>query len=857
MDIFDKLTNQMAQILDASLNLALLNKNPEVKNYHLVWAALSQTNSSLMKACNKIELDPKAVALSLESMAKNDTSSSGVSKDNIKLSVSTHNSLQTAMGLMTQNGDEFLSFDVWFLANFDELFAFFAPYVDKVRFKEALSGVRKSKVTSKSDDDTSDVLEQYSIDFTQKAKDGEFDPVIGRDDEIKRSMEILMRKTKNNPILIGEPGVGKTAIIEGLAQRIVTQDVPSSLQNKRILSLDLGSMIAGAKYRGEFEERLKALIKEVKKDTNIILFIDEIHTIIGAGAPEGGMDAANLLKPMLSRGELRTIGATTQKEYRKYFEKDQAMQRRFQSVIVDEPSVYEAISIMRGLKESLENFHSITIEDDALLASVYLSKRYISDRFLPDKSIDLIDEAASELKMEIQSRPASLDKVLRDIARFSVEKQAVLMEKNDQNRQAIKDLDEKLSSLQAQKDTLQKQFDEEKRIFDEISKIKQTIDQLKKQAQNAQREANYNLAAQIEHGSLPDAQKTLASIEQKWQSMQEKGTLIQNSVTKESIARVVSKWTQIPVQKMLEGEKQRFLNVAQILKEEIIAQDEAIDAIARVIKRSKAGLNDENRPLGSFFFLGPTGVGKTQSAKILAKFLFDESDALIRFDMSEYMEKHSASRLVGAPPGYVGYDEGGQLTQAIRKKPYSIILFDEVEKAHKDVFNILLQVLDDGRLTDNKGVTVDFKNTIIILTSNIASDLISQTKDKKLAKELVMGELKHHFKPEFLNRLDDIIIFNPLTTDNAKAIVELLIKDLQKRLDNKKIQLSFTQEAIAFIANTGFDDVFGARSLRRKLNDTVEEMLSDLILSGELNEGEAVSFDVVDEKLQIKINFAK
>jgi ATP-dependent Clp protease ATP-binding subunit ClpB len=857
-NIFEKLTNQMQEAIESSISLALYNKNQEVEPIHFIWALITNTNSLLNQALNKMNIDKAAMELEIKSKANSLPKVSSVSKENIKLSRNFASSLQNAQAVATKNGDSFIAVDSWLIANINEasIKEIFSKYLDISEFVKTLEAIRGGKkVDSKSADDISEALEKYGIDLTAKARESELDPVIGRDEEITRTMQILLRKTKNNPILLGEPGVGKTAIVEGLAQRIVAKDVPLSLQNKKLIALDMGQLIAGAKYRGEFEERLKAVIEEVKKDKNIILFIDEIHTIIGAGASEGSMDAANLLKPALARGELRTIGATTLKEYRKYFEKDAAMQRRFQPVTVNEPSIAEALSIMRGLKERLETYHNITILDSALVASVKLSDRYITDRFLPDKAIDLIDEAASELKIQIESEPAELDKVKREIARLEVEKEAIMMEKNAKNDDRIKELIKELENPNEKRRSLEAQFDNEKAVFEDIAKLKHQIDEAKREAENAKRESNFNKAAEIEYGKIPELNKKLNEQNLKWQKMQEEGTLLKNSVDEESIAKIISKWTNIPVAKMLQSEKEKVLKVEEILKQEVIGQEEAIKAIAKTIKRNKAGLSELNKPIGSFMFLGPTGVGKTQTAKSLAKFLFDSEKALIRFDMSEYMEKHSVSRLIGAAPGYVGYDEGGQLTEAVRRKPYSVILFDEIEKAHSDVFNILLQVLDDGRLTDNKGVTVDFKNTIIILTSNIGSRDIMESKDKFERETKVLNQLKSHFRPEFLNRLDDIVIFNPLGFEEIVKIVDNFVDSIRKKVAEKNITIILSEDAKRKIAKIGFDPTYGARPLKRAIYDIIEDQLAELILRDELKEGDSVRFDIENDDIVAKVVF--
>ncbi|MEJ2437888.1 MAG: AAA family ATPase, partial [Sulfurovaceae bacterium] len=679
-------------------------------------------------------------------------------------------------------------------------------------------------------------------------------PVIGRDEEVQRVMQILIRKTKNNPILIGEPGTGKTAIVEGLAQRIVAKEVPLSLQKMRVVSLDMSRLIAGAKYRGEFEDRLKAVVDEVKKAANVILFIDEIHTIVGAGASEGSMDAANILKPALARGELHTIGATTLKEYRKYFEKDAALQRRFQPVKVDEPNINEALQILRGLKERLETHHNVNITDSALVAAAKLSDRYITDRFLPDKAIDLIDEAAAELKMQIESEPSELAKTKRELSSLRVEKEALKMEESKKNSSRIEEIEKEIADLEEKRMSLESQFEAEKSVFEDIAKAKASIESLKSKAALTKREGDFNKAAEIEYGQIPEEQKKLDALEEKWEKMQEQGTLLKNSVDEEMIASIISRWTGIPVTKMLQSDKEKILHIEDVLRKDVVGQDEALKAVARAIKRNKAGLSDASRPIGSFMFLGPTGVGKTEVAKTLAKFLFDSEKSLIRIDMSEYMEKHAASRLVGAPPGYVGYEEGGQLTEAVRRKPYSVILFDEIEKAHPDVFNTLLQVLDDGRLTDNKGVVVDFKNTIIIMTSNIASDKIIEIEDPEAKREAVNGELKKHFKPEFLNRLDDIVIFNPLKLDDITQIVSILFAGIQKRLQAKEITITLSDKAKEYIAKVGFDPIYGARPLKRALYETIEDKLSELILEDKITAGSSVAFDVKGDEVVANIS---
>ncbi len=847
MSILEKLTNQMTESLDSAVSLALHNKNQEIMPIHLLWALITNTNSILNQALNKLNIDKAALELEIKREAAKLPAVSNLVKENIRLSQQFISSLQKGEGLMSAGGDKFLAVDTYLLANIDESFmkTVIGKYVDKMEFKKTLEGIRGGKsIDSQSSDETLEALAQYGDDLNQKAIDGKLDPVIGRDEEIQRTMQILIRKTKNNPILLGEPGTGKTAIVEGLAQRIVNKEVPLSLQKMRVISLDMSRLIAGAKYRGEFEDRLKAVVDEVKKAGNIILFIDEIHTIVGAGASEGSMDAANILKPALARGELHTIGATTLKEYRKYFEKDMALQRRFQPVKVDEPSINEALQILRGIKEKLETHHNVNITDSALIAAAKLSDRYITDRFLPDKAIDLIDEAAAELKMQIESEPNELAKTKRELSTLRVEKEALKMEEGDKNKKRVDEIEKEIANLEEKRVGLQNQFELEKNVFNDISKVKTEIDSLKTKADAVKREGDFSKAAEIEYGQIPAAKQKLEELETKWDQMKAEGTLLKNSVDEEMIASIVSRWTGIPVTKMLQSEKDKILHIEDVLKQEVVGQEEALRAVARAIKRNKAGLSDTNRPIGSFMFLGPTGVGKTQVAKTLAKFLFDSEKSLIRIDMSEYMEKHAASRLVGAPPGYVGYEEGGQLTEAVRRKPYSVVLFDEIEKAHPDVFNTLLQVLDDGRLTDNKGVTVDFKNTIIIMTSNIASDKIMTITDKEARESAVNNELKNYFKPEFLNRLDDIVIFNPLGIEAITGIVDILFDSIRKKLQTKEIEISLTKEAEAFIAEAGFDPVYGARPLKRALYEIVEDKLAELILEEKIHEGSKVEFDV-------------
>ncbi|EDP6890135.1 AAA domain-containing protein [Campylobacter upsaliensis] len=849
----DFLTDSMLSNVESAVSLAIHSKNSEVVPLHLLWALALDSTSLLSQICNKLNISKEALELELKSQIKALPTSSNVSRDNIRISNELLNSLENAKGLMSANGDSYLSVDTYLIAESKRspIKELLAKFIDLNELKKELELLRAGrKIESKTSEDTMDALNKFGIDLTQKAKQNELDPIIGREEEIERTMQILIRKSKNNPILLGEPGVGKTAIVEALAQRIVKKDVPTSLQNKRLIALDMSALIAGAKYRGEFEDRLKSVVDEVIKSKNVILFIDEIHTIVGAGASEGSMDAANILKPALARGELHTIGATTLKEYRKYFEKDAALQRRFQPVSVNEPSINEALAMLRGIKEKLEIHHNVSITDSALIAAAKLSKRYINDRFLPDKAIDLIDEAAAELKMQIESEPSSLRKVRKELETLEVEKEALKMEQNEANNKRLDEIAKEIANLKEKQNALNAQFENEKSVFDSISTKKKEIDLLKSEANLAKTKGDFQKAAELEYGQIPSLEKEVLSLEEKWQLLSQNGVLLKNKVDEDLVAGILSKWTGISVQKMLKSEKQKFLEVEKHLKESVIGQDRALNALAKAIKRNKAGLNEGSKPIGSFLFLGPTGVGKTQSAKALAKFLFDDEKAMIRFDMSEFMEKHSISRLLGAPPGYIGHEEGGELTEAVRRKPYSVILFDEVEKAHKDVFNILLGILDDARATDSKGVSVDFKNTIIILTSNIASSAIMSLKGKE-QEEAVKAELKNFFKPEFLNRLDDIITFNPLGENEAYEIVKLLFKDLQKSLENKGLKATLSDEAAKFIAKEGFDEDFGARPLKRAIYDKIEDKLSDMILSDTLSLNDTISIDLKENEIVI------
>ena len=850
-NIFNELTSMSQDLIDSAISLAIGNKNPQVVPLHMLWALSADSNSLLNQILNKANVSKEALVLDIKSNADKLPQSSNVSKNNIQISNELIDSFERAKAVMIGMGDKFIAVDSWIIANLDSepMRGILSKYIDLLEIKKELELMRGGKsIDTQTADENLDSLNKFGIDLTKKAASGELDPVIGRDEEITRMMQILIRKTKNNPILLGEPGVGKTAIVEGLAQLIVKKAVPTTLANKRVIALDMSALIAGAKYRGEFEDRLKAIIDEVKKAGNIILFIDEIHTIVGAGASEGSMDAANILKPALARGELHTVGATTLKEYRKYFEKDAALQRRFQPVNVAEPSVNEALQILRGIKDRLEVHHNVTITDSALVTAAKLSHRYISGRFLPDKAIDLIDEAAAELKRQIESEPFELAKTKREIETLIVEKEALKMEGEDKNSDRLNEIEKEIANLNEKKSKLEAKFKNEKAVFNGISEAKKQIETLKNEAEQAKRNNAYEKAAEIEYGKIPEANTKIKELEAKWEEMKKGGVLLKNEVDEDMVAGILSKWTGIPAGKMLTNEKERYLNIEKHLKDSVIGQDEALHALSRAIKRNKAGLSSQNRPIGSFLFLGPTGVGKTESAKALAKFLFDDEKAMIRFDMSEYMEKHAVSRLLGAPPGYVGFEEGGQLTEAVRRKPYSVILFDEVEKAHKDVFNILLGILDDGRATDSKGVTVDFKNTIIILTSNIGSSAIMDLNGKE-RDEAVKLALKEYFKPEFLNRLDDCVIFNPLGQDELSKIVKIMFKELESKLLARGIKSQLSSEAINLISQAGFDPVYGARPLRRALYELVEDLVADMILKDEIISGDSIKIDAKDNQI--------
>ncbi|NEQ33482.1 MAG: ATP-dependent chaperone ClpB [Leptolyngbya sp. SIO4C5] len=841
--------------------IAKQSGHQQIESEHLMAALLEQEGLAI-SILNKLEVPVQQLRDRTDAFVKKQPKVSG-SASSVYLGRSLDALLDRAENYRKEYSDDFISIEHLILGYLkDDRFgkSIFQEFgISENRLRDAITQIRgNQKVTDQNPEGKYESLEKYGRDLTQLARQGKLDPVIGRDDEIRRTVQILSRRTKNNPVLIGEPGVGKTAIAEGLAQRIVKGDVPESLRDRKLVALDMGALIAGAKYRGEFEERLKAVLKEVTDSSGqIILFIDEIHTVVGAGATQGAMDAGNLLKPMLARGELRCIGATTLDEYRKYIEKDAALERRFQQVFVDQPSVEDTISILRGLRERYEVHHGVKISDNALVAAATLSTRYISDRFLPDKAIDLVDEAAAKLKMEITSKPEELDEVDRKILQLEMERLSLQKETDPASLERLDRLEKEIADLKEDQRTLNAQWQAEKGSIDHIQSLKEEIDQVNIEIQQAERDYDLNKAAELKYGKLTDLQRELEQAETQLAEAQTSGaSLLREEVTEEDIAEIISKWTGIPVSKLVESEMQKLLNLEEELHQRVIGQEEAVTAVADAIQRSRAGLADPNRPTASFIFLGPTGVGKTELGKALAAYLFDTEDAMVRIDMSEYMEKHSVSRLIGAPPGYVGYDEGGQLTEAIRRRPYSVILFDEIEKAHPDVFNVMLQILDDGRVTDAQGHTVDFKNSIIIMTSNIGSqyilDVAGDDEQYDEMRSRVLDSLRSNFRPEFLNRIDEIIIFHALRKEQLREIVKLQVQQLSKRLDDKKMALRLSEAALDFLAEVGYDPVYGARPLKRAIQRELETQIAKAILRSEFTGGDTIYVDVENERLSFK-----
>ncbi|WP_404432084.1 ATP-dependent chaperone ClpB [Sutcliffiella horikoshii] len=859
----NQMTTKLQEAVVMAKSIAEKMNHQQIEHEHLLLALLQQYEGLTERVLKKIKADIKALQLDLNTLLKSKPEVSGATSD-AYISNQLNQTFKKADEWKTEWEDDYLSIEHILLALFHknttthQLKKLSNTYdITEERLKAAIQEIRgNQRVTSKEPESTYEALKKYGRDLIEEVKSGKLDPVIGRDQEIRRVIRILSRKTKNNPVLIGEPGVGKTAIVEGLAQRIVRKDVPDGLKDKTIFSLDLSSLVAGAKYRGEFEERLKAVLQEIKKsDGQILLFIDELHTIVGAGKTEGSMDAGNMLKPMLARGELHCIGATTLNEHRQYIEKDPALERRFQQVLVQEPTVEDTISILRGLKERFEIHHGVNIHDRAIVSAAVLSNRYISERFLPDKAIDLVDEACAMIRTEIDSMPSELDEVTRRVMQLEIEEAALKKEKDQASMERLTQLQQELANLKESASVMKAQWQLEKDDIQLVRVKREELEKLKRDLETAENNYDLNKAAELRHGKIPTLEKELLELEEKAKQKKASNQLLREEVTEEEIAGIVAKWTGIPVTKFVEGEREKLLKLEEILHERVVGQEEAVQLVSEAVIRARAGIKDPNRPIGSFIFLGPTGVGKTELARALAQSLFDSEEQIIRIDMSEYMEKHAVSRLIGAPPGYVGYEEGGQLTEAVRRKPYSVVLLDEVEKAHPEVFNILLQMLDDGRITDSQGKTVDFKNTVIIMTSNIGSHILLEHAGEELTedtKEKVIQQLRSHFRPELLNRIDDTVIFSPLSKSEIGLIVEKLIKDLQKRLEDKHLTLALSEEAKRFIADSAYDPVFGARPLKRFIQKHIETLIAKEIIKGSIQDFQEIIIEVEEGKLIIR-----